>query len=295
MYADAGLQLPAFSQGFLQEVAGGYVHGRFSGGVESPIGFDVGITDGGLNLANLVQTPTISEYDMGGEGDLFKGPEPILEEPELELDPVAAAMSIMSSGADHVITEAIQNDGLNDVLLECSKDILEESEIEDSISELLDVKLPAVQNPEMNGAVLPPLENFCSAEGSLQKSVSSGCLNSVEWIPSNTIRPDFLDLAAALGLRRAYSEGDIQNLGNKSTCTGIAVAECSSFEQLLTISDPKTEQRLQKLSRYREKKSKRNFGRKIKYACRKALADNQPRVRGRFAKTEESEPSKPKH
>ncbi|KAI3862464.1 hypothetical protein MKX03_011552, partial [Papaver bracteatum] len=25
------------------------------------------------------------------------------------------------------------------------------------------------------------------------------------------------------------------------------------------------------------------------YACRKALADNQPRVRGRFAKTEETD------
>jgi len=47
------------------------------------------------------------------------------------------------------------------------------------------------------------------------------------------------------------------------------------------------EERRQKLSRYREKKMQRNFGRKIKYACRKALADNQPRVRGRFARTEE--------
>ncbi len=28
----------------------------------------------------------------------------------------------------------------------------------------------------------------------------------------------------------------------------------------------------------------RNFDRKIKYACRKTLADSRPRVRGRFAK-----------
>jgi hypothetical protein len=27
----------------------------------------------------------------------------------------------------------------------------------------------------------------------------------------------------------------------------------------------------------------------FQYACRKALADNQPRIRGRFAKTEESD------
>jgi hypothetical protein len=38
----------------------------------------------------------IPEYDLGGEGDLFKAPEPIIEEPLLTLDPVAAAISIMS-------------------------------------------------------------------------------------------------------------------------------------------------------------------------------------------------------
>ena len=31
----------------------------------------------------------------------------------------------------------------------------------------------------------------------------------------------------------------------------------------------------------------RNFDRKIKYACRKTLADSRPRVRGRFAKNED--------
>ncbi|KAL5555372.1 hypothetical protein UlMin_037608 [Ulmus minor] len=47
-------------------------------------------------------------------------------------------------------------------------------------------------------------------------------------------------------------------------------------------------ERKEKLPRYRNKKTKRNFGRKIKHACRKALTDSQPRIHGRFAKTEES-------
>ncbi|XP_074578617.1 uncharacterized protein LOC141835089 [Curcuma longa] len=304
MYAEAGLQLPVFSQGFLQEVAGGGYQGPYShlplSGDESLLNFHVGITDGGLNLGNMVQTPTVAEYDMGGEGDLFKAPEAILEEPALELH-IAAAMSILSTGGD-VITEpmkvadmeAIQNDHLDGVIYECKKDLLEESEIEDSITELLRVNIPAIQIDEV-----PSLEKLGSTEGSIQKSISSGSLNSVELIRSRTMRPDQffdlqgLDLAAAYSLRRAYSEGDIQSLGNKSTSTGNTVAVCSSFEQLLTISDLKIEQRQQKLSRYREKKSKRNFGRKIKYACRKALADSQPRVRGRFAKTEECESLKP--
>lgn len=38
----------------------------------------------------------------------------------------------------------------------------------------------------------------------------------------------------------------------------------TSFERLLTINDLKSEERKQKLSRYRKKKIKRNFGRKIK-------------------------------
>nr|POE54289.1 zinc finger protein constans-like 5 [Quercus suber] len=63
----------------------------------------------------------------------------------------------------------------------------------------------------------------------------------------------------------------------------------SPHERPLTIINCTTEERREKLSRYRNKKTKRNFGRKIKYACRKALADSQPRIRGRFAKTEESD------
>ncbi|URE36114.1 CCT motif family protein [Musa troglodytarum] len=266
MYAEAGLQLPAFSQGFFQDHHGHCSHLPFS--QEDFLSrFHVCFPDGAPSLGNMAQAPTVSEYDMGGEGDLFKAPEPILEGPAL--DPMAAAMSIITGGADIIAetikvadVEAIQNDQLNDIYYECKKDLLEKSEIADSVSELLDVKIPAVQ---MDG--VPLLEKLSYAERSMQKSE--------------------LDFEAALGLRRAYSEADIQNLGNKNTSTGNATVIISSIKQLPSISDLKTEQRQQKLSRYREKKSKRNFGRKIKYACRKALAESQPRVRGRFAKTEE--------
>ncbi|RZR78008.1 hypothetical protein BHM03_00003229 [Ensete ventricosum] len=272
MYAEAGLQLPAFSQGFFQDHHGHYSHLPFS--QEDFLSrFHVCFPDGALSLGNMAQAPTVSEYDMGGEGDLFKAPEPILEGPAL--DPMAAAMSIISGRADIIAetikvadVEAIQNDQLNDIYYECKKDLLEKSEIADSVSELLDVKIPAVQMDEV-----PLLEKLSYAERSMQKSVSSGYLNSVEWVPSCTMRPDLLtfqelDFEAALGLRRAYSEADIQflwqDLGNKNTSTRNATAITSSVKQLPSINDLKTEQRQQKLSRYREKKSKRNFGRKIK-------------------------------
>ncbi|KAL8231357.1 hypothetical protein R6Q57_001135 [Mikania cordata] len=48
-----------------------------------------------------------------------------------------------------------------------------------------------------------------------------------------------------------------------------------------------TEERKQKIHRYLKKRNQRNFSKKIKYACRKTLADSRPRVRGRFAKNDE--------
>ncbi|WOL00172.1 hypothetical protein Cni_G08885 [Canna indica] len=47
------------------------------------------------------------------------------------------------------------------------------------------------------------------------------------------------------------------------------------------------EERKVKIHRYMKKRNKRNFNKKIKYACRKTLADSRPRVRGRFAKNDD--------
>ncbi|CAN0904861.1 Zinc finger protein CONSTANS-LIKE 4 [Linum grandiflorum] len=47
------------------------------------------------------------------------------------------------------------------------------------------------------------------------------------------------------------------------------------------------EQRKEKINRYMKKRNERNFSKKIKYACRKTLADSRPRVRGRFAKNDD--------
>ncbi|KAL6841489.1 hypothetical protein ACP4OV_028632 [Aristida adscensionis] len=267
------------------------------------------------HLGNMVQPSLVSEYDLGGEGDLFKAPEPIIEEPLLSLDPVAAAISMMS-GSENAMDESIkaadigtiQNDPLlSEVLYECEKELMEKSAIEETISELLDVKIPMLQVeeiPRQPEEVLTQVElsvmgkeKSSVSECSLQKSVSSGCLNSADWM-NGPARPNFLDFQgldfeAAFGLRRAYSEGDIQNLGANTPRPANTANVQTSCERLVTITDLKTEERKQKLSRYRKKKIKRNFGRKIKYACRKALADSQPRVRGRFAKIEECDLLKP--
>lgn len=244
---------------------------------------------------NLVQISTISEYDLGGEGDLFKAPEPIIEEPNLGLDPMTAAISLISCGEDVITSqglkaadiESIQNEQLLEVLYECEKDMMAKAAMETPLSEVLDIKIPVVKINENQH-----LENKVLSDIPFQKSVSSSCLRSMEWSQGAVIKPNFLDFpgmdfGSVYGMRRAFSEGDIQTLGN-----GNGSVICSPLERPIMISCCSTEDRREKLSRYRNKKTKRNFGRKIKYACRKALADSQPRIRGRFAKTEESDNSK---
>jgi hypothetical protein len=218
------------------------------------------------HLGNKGQPSLIPEYDLGGEGDLFKAPEPIIEEPLLTLDSIAAAISIMSC-YENTMDDTIQvsDMGLSEVMYECKKEVMENSVIEEMISELLEA-IPMLQVEKVPGELrASPLTGECS----LQKSVSSECLNSADWM-NGSVRPNFLDFQgldfkAAFGLRKKW------NLG-------------ANTPGLVTISDLKTEERKQKLSRYRMKKFKRNFGRKIKYACRKAMADSQPRTQGRFAK-----------
>ncbi|KAJ8751920.1 hypothetical protein K2173_000666 [Erythroxylum novogranatense] len=241
-------------------------------------------------------TSTIAEYDLGVEGDLFKAPEPIIEEPDMGLDPIAAAISIMSCG-EEVITpqglkvsdiESIQTEQLlSEVFYECKKDLMEKAATGASLSEVLDVKIPIIKTDEnqiQETKVLPDL--------SLSKSVSSGSLSSMEWMNSAALKPSFMDftgmdLETVYGMRRAFSEGDIKTLGN-----GSISRIHSGLDRPLVIGNCISEDRMEKLSRYRNKKTKRNFGRKIKYACRKALADSQPRIRGRFAKTEEPDVSR---
>ncbi|KHG13111.1 Zinc finger CONSTANS-LIKE 5 -like protein [Gossypium arboreum] len=246
------------------------------------------------SMNNMVQTSAISEYYLGGEGDLFKAPEPIIEEPIVDLNPMTAAISLSFCGEDVITSqgfkaadlESIQNEQFLEVLYECEKDLMARAVIETPLSEVLDVKIPLKTDENQNH------ENEVLCDVPFQKSVSSDCLSSMEGMQGAAIKPNFLDFpgidfGSANGMRRAFSEGDIKTLGN-----GNPSVIHSPLERPIIVSSCSTKDRREKLSRYRNKKTKRNFGRKIKYACRKALADSQPRIRGRFAKTEESDNSK---
>ncbi|KAJ7959334.1 Zinc finger protein CONSTANS [Quillaja saponaria] len=199
------------------------------------------------SMNDLAQASTIS-YDLGGEGDLFKAPEPIIEEPVMVLDPMTAAMSMLSSGEDAISPQglkatemdSLQNEQLfSEVFYECKRDLLEKASLQSPLSEILDIKVP-VLGIEVNQIQ----EDKPLPDSPFQKSVSSGCLD----FPG-------MDFSAAYRIRRAFSEGDIENLDNGSVIQS---------QQPLIIINCNNEDRQEKLSRYRNKKAKRNFGRKIK-------------------------------
>eukprot|EP00246_Nothoceros_aenigmaticus_P002242 TRINITY_DN1305_c0_g3_i1.p1 TRINITY_DN1305_c0_g3~~TRINITY_DN1305_c0_g3_i1.p1 ORF type:complete len:552 (+),score=86.96 TRINITY_DN1305_c0_g3_i1:65-1720(+) len=83
-------------------------------------------------------------------------------------------------------------------------------------------------------------------------------------------------------MRRVYSTGDIQSMQSGLDRPG---GEDGAFK----IGRYTLDERKMRIQRYRQKRTERNFNKKIKYACRKTLADSRPRVRGRFAKNDEVE------
>ncbi|KAK4762294.1 hypothetical protein SAY87_030178 [Trapa incisa] len=192
------------------------------------------------SLGEHVQTSTITEYDLGGEGDLFKAPEPITEEPMLELDPLAVAISMMSFDEDSILVQ--------------------------------DLDITSLQNQPLMSS-----EVFYEDHEDLVEKATTGIALSEPL--GNKILPLRMDESHYV----ARSNGDV----------GKGNGDISLIHSRLgSVSNCISEGRREKLSRYRDKRTRRNFGRNIKYACRKALADSQPRIRGRFAKSRELDVSK---
>ncbi|KAG2548596.1 uncharacterized protein LOC120650832 isoform X1 [Panicum virgatum] len=102
--------------------------------------------------------------------------------------------------------------------------------------------------------------------------------------------------AAAAAAQMAFggNAGEMQMGGGMSPGRLPAATEASSLEDAsFKTAKISVEERREKIHRYIKKRNERNFSKKIKYACRKTLADSRPRVRGRFAKNDDyGEPSR---
>ncbi|XVE64805.1 hypothetical protein DITRI_Ditri07aG0131400 [Diplodiscus trichospermus] len=94
-------------------------------------------------------------------------------------------------------------------------------------------------------------------------------------------------------MRKVCSTGDLENMRNVHTNQSSSISASLAMENSFMekahskVGRYNPEERQERISKYRAKRSQRNFNKTIKYACRKTLADNRPRIRGRFVPNDE--------
>uniref|UniRef100_A0A0C9RYT9 TSA: Wollemia nobilis Ref_Wollemi_Transcript_2321_2433 transcribed RNA sequence n=1 Tax=Wollemia nobilis TaxID=56998 RepID=A0A0C9RYT9_9CONI len=176
-----------------------------------------------------------------------------------------------------------------------------------------------VSKADATGDSLSPLPTYIHKPSMMQRSFSSHSLDqlrvtprvhetnyypqfspmypSVQELssPDSRLQPQLSDLQgmntrpAFKSMRRVYSTGDIQTINGIQMSHGSASPLTSEIEEAgFKIGRYSAEERKERIHRYRKKRSERNFNKKIKYACRKTLADSRPRIRGRFARNEDA-------
>ncbi|XP_076950525.1 uncharacterized protein LOC143623520 [Bidens hawaiensis] len=99
------------------------------------------------------------------------------------------------------------------------------------------------------------------------------------------------DNSAKMMQRRACSTGDLHSLETSKTLSSspLGTEGLLMEEANFKVGRYNPEERKERILRYKEKRTQKNFNKTIKYACRKTLADNRPRIRGRFARNDESQ------
>ncbi|KAL0324265.1 UNVERIFIED_CONTAM: Zinc finger protein CONSTANS-LIKE 4 [Sesamum calycinum] len=108
-----------------------------------------------------------------------------------------------------------------------------------------------------------------------------------------SFRPQF-DSVLESQMRRVCSTGDLQNVETNMQARNVLSSSPLSTEKSFMeeanfkVGRYSAEERKERIDRYRAKRTQRNFNKTIKYACRKTLADNRPRIRGRFARNDEA-------
>ncbi|KAL2508502.1 zinc finger protein CONSTANS-LIKE 14-like [Forsythia ovata] len=94
-------------------------------------------------------------------------------------------------------------------------------------------------------------------------------------------------------VRKALSTGDLQGINlaqhNQRSNSPLSNDSSSIIESMNKACRYSPEEKKERIERYKIKRNLRNFNKRIKYECRKTLADSRPRIRGRFARNDESE------
>uniref|UniRef100_A0A5B6YLN5 Putative histone-lysine N-methyltransferase set-2 n=1 Tax=Davidia involucrata TaxID=16924 RepID=A0A5B6YLN5_DAVIN len=142
------------------------------------------------------------------------------------------------------------------------------------------------------------LVSYSTRQSSLiQRSLSSHSLQKNRFRGQLVSSPtEFVDSETS-PVRRVFSTGDLQERINMvqhfHRSESSLSNEISIIESMNKACRYSPEEKKERIERYRSKRNQRNFNKKIKYACRKTLADSRPRIRGRFARNDEIEKSSP--
>ncbi|KAA3456743.1 zinc finger protein CONSTANS-like isoform X1 [Gossypium australe] len=135
------------------------------------------------------------------------------------------------------------------------------------------------------------LASCCTHKPSFIRSFSSHSLPKNEFhCRFASSLNDFIDSDSA-PVRRVFSTGDlhqVQQSGRKAE-SPLSNESSAIIEGMSRACRYSPEEKKQRIQRYRTKRKLRNFNKKIKYACRKTLADSRPRIRGRFIRNTEIE------
>nr|KYP58598.1 Zinc finger protein CONSTANS-LIKE 3 [Cajanus cajan] len=124
----------------------------------------------------------------------------------------------------------------------------------------------------------------------MQRSVSAHSFNYNNGT-HHPLSPLFAELLHDTPVRRVCSTGDLQRINgvlhNHHTDSPLSSESSMIIEGMSRACRYSPEEKKVRIERYRSKRNQRNFNKKIKYACRKTLADSRPRIRGRFARNDE--------
>ncbi|KAL6516492.1 hypothetical protein OROGR_019797 [Orobanche gracilis] len=107
-------------------------------------------------------------------------------------------------------------------------------------------------------------------------------------INSISLQLSHYESADSTGADEILSKPREVNLGQHNLWSNspVAATESSIMESMNRASPYSPEEKKERIERYRNKRNLRNFNKKIKYECRKTLADSRPRIKGRFARND---------
>ncbi|KAK2424884.1 CCT motif family protein [Trifolium repens] len=128
----------------------------------------------------------------------------------------------------------------------------------------------------------------------MQRSISSHSLHHNNGTHHHPFSAFFAELLESedTPVRKVCSTGDLQRINgmqhNHHHVDSPLSSESSMIiEGMSRVCPYSPEEKKVRIERYRTKRNQRNFNKKIKYVCRKTLADRRPRIRGRFARNDE--------